>query len=55
MTEQLEPDFRDIERRHDEAPDEPYPYDSEPAECEHGYTEGCPDCDSSSHLPAVLP
>lgn len=23
-------------------------------ECEHGYSEGCPDCDVASHFPAVL-
>jgi hypothetical protein len=25
------------------------------AVCDHGYTEGCPDCDVASYLPAVLP
>lgn len=26
----------------------------DPIACEHGYTEGCPDCDVPSHFPAVL-
>lgn len=28
--------------------------DGIPMECEHGYSEGCPDCDVPSHFPAVL-
>jgi hypothetical protein len=50
MDEQTEQDVRDIERRIEEPPDELYP-----AECEHGYTEDCPDCDCGSYLPTVLP
>jgi hypothetical protein len=35
MTEQLEPDIRDIERHDELPPDEPYPYESD-AEQEAG-------------------
>lgn len=27
---------------------------SEPAECRHGYSSGCPDCDVPSYWPSVL-